>query len=277
MTSAEDFIQAGLKTLDPARYLACLYLPDTIRHLAMTLYTFDAEIARIPDLVSEPMPGEIRIQWWRDLIKSDGNMGSGPMAEELLVQIVKHTLPRDVLDNYLEARIFDLYQDPMPDVNTYEGYLGETVSAFLHMLAVSSGLERSSELADACGHSGVAIGIAKNLSYCSYSRVKGQVYFPITELKNHGLTRESWLSADMSEAHEAVITDIHQLAGEHLQKAKTAIACLPKESRTIFLPLCFAQEQLKLIGKSSAKCLKEPVVLSPLKRQWLAFRGVSRL
>jgi len=137
-------IQQTLKSLDPERYLCCLYLPEDLRHLAMTLYAFDAEVAKISDLVSEPMPGEIRIQWWRDLIKSDGNVGSGPLAETLLALIDEHKLQRDVFDNMLEARIFDLYQDGMPDLQTYEGYLGETVSSLLHMIALANWCSKAS-------------------------------------------------------------------------------------------------------------------------------------
>lgn len=279
MFDHQNYIQAELKANDPERYLACLYLPEDIRHCAMTLYAFDAEIARIPHLVSEPMPGEIRIQWWRDLIKSGGNAGSGPLAEVLLQIAKKHKLPLDVLDNMLEARIFDLYHDPMPDMGTYEGYLGETVSSFLNMIAIASGIERSSGLADACGHSGVAIGISRHLSLCANSRARGQTYFPLQILQDNGLSREQWLTPDMGmeSSHEAVISNMISKARDHLEKAKVAIANLPEETKPIFLPIVFVDKLLDMIHKNPSECLVKPIVLSPLKRQWLAFRGLSKL
>lgn len=277
MFDLQNHIGDILKTNDPERYLACLYLPEAFRDVAITLYAFDAEIARIPAVVSEPMPGEIRIQWWRDLLKSNGNTGSGPLAEALLSVIEKHNLPRDVLDNSLEARIFDLYHDAMPDVGTYEGYLGETVSAFLNVIAVSAGIERNSNLADACGHAGVSIGISRHLSACAYLRARGQVFFPLSILQQHGLKRESWLDADLNQSHKDVVISMLELARDHLLKAKTAISKLPDECKTIFLPLVFANSLLDFIEKKPSQCLNGPVVLSPLKRQWLAFRGASKL
>lgn len=277
MFDHQDYIQAELRANDPERFLACLYLPEQIRHCAMTLYAFNAEIDRIPSLVSEPLPGEIRIQWWRDLLKSGGNVGSGPLAEALLQVCENHNLPRDVLDNSLEARIFDLYQDPMPDMGTYEGYLGETVSSFLQMISVANGLERSSELADACGHAGVAIGISRNLSLCSQSRRRGQIYFPISILREQGISRESWLGEDVTDQHAGIILKMIEHAKDHISKARDAIAKLPKDQRAVFLQLVFVDSLLAKIEQKPLDCLVKPVGLSPLKRQWLAFRGVSKL
>jgi len=277
MFDHQEFIQEELKANDPEHYLACLYMPEEIRHCAMTLYAFNAEIARIPFLVSEPMPGEIRIQWWRDLLKSGGNVGSGPLAEALLQVCENYNLPRDVLDNALEARIFDLYQDPMPDMGTYEGYLGETVSSFLQVISVANGLERSSELADACGHAGVAIGIARHLSLCAQSRIRRQVYFPLTLLQEQGLDREHWLANENPNEKTAVIQKMIMLAHNHLSNAKTAITKLPKDKRSVFLPTVFVEKLLSKISKNPSMCLAKPVVLSPLQRQWLAFRGAGKL
>ncbi len=277
MFDYQNHVQEELKKNDSERYLACLYLPEEVRHCAMTLYAFDAEISRIPSVVSEPMPGEIRIQWWRDLIKSGGNTGSAPLAGALLQVAEKHQLPLDILDNYLEARIFDLYQDPMPDVGTYEGYLGETVSSFLHMIALASGIERNTALADACGHAGVAIGISRHLSFCANARARGQVFFPMPVLQKTELSREQWLETDIGNSHEAVISNILAEARDHLKKAKLAIADLPRQTKPIFLPLVFADKILDLVKKKPDECLINPIVLSPLKRQWLAFRGIGKL
>lgn len=56
---------------DRDRYLSVLYAPEDKRGALATLYAFNAEIARIRDLVHEPLPGEVRLQWWRDLINGE--------------------------------------------------------------------------------------------------------------------------------------------------------------------------------------------------------------
>ena len=132
----------SLRMLDRQHYLACLYLPGDIRLDVAALWAFDAEIQRIPGLVSEPMPGEIRIQWWRDVLRSGDASGSGPLATTLMEIISRHNLPVENLDTCLEARIFDLYQDPMPDQGSFEGYQGETSSIFFQMAALCAGAAR---------------------------------------------------------------------------------------------------------------------------------------
>ena len=128
----------AVRVADRDRYLAALYAPEDKRPALLALYAFNAEIAGIRDRVSEPMPGEIRLQWWRDVIASgDLDAGSGhPVATALVAAIATHKLPRAAFDNYLEARIFDLYDDPMPSRTDLEGYCGETASAIIQLAAL---------------------------------------------------------------------------------------------------------------------------------------------
>ena len=78
-----DFSLAALRDSDRDRYLACLLSPQDKRGPLSALYAFHAEIARVRDLVREPLPGEIRLQWWRDVLDDPtGASGEGnPLAE----------------------------------------------------------------------------------------------------------------------------------------------------------------------------------------------------
>jgi phytoene/squalene synthetase len=66
-------------------------------------------------------------------------------------------------------------------------------------------------------------------------------------------------------------------ASDHFEKAKTAIARLPKSIRPVFLQIMLAQPLLKQIMTDPSKCFSTHISLSALKRQWHAFRGLSRL
>ena len=50
------------------RYLFTLFAPADVREDLFTILAFNTEIARIPDMVSEPLLGQIRLQWWQDSI-----------------------------------------------------------------------------------------------------------------------------------------------------------------------------------------------------------------
>ena len=63
MMEDDGFVLQGLKEANLPAYLSVLYQPAEFRRSIAAIWAFDAEIARIPNLVSEPMPGEIRIHY----------------------------------------------------------------------------------------------------------------------------------------------------------------------------------------------------------------------
>ena len=62
MSDRSTDLMRTLRAADPDRYLSMLYAPQDRRADLLALYAFNAEIAGIRDRVSEPMPGEIRLQ-----------------------------------------------------------------------------------------------------------------------------------------------------------------------------------------------------------------------
>ena len=87
----ERIVWAG----DRDRYLATLFAPLDKRPALFSLYAFAVEIARVPERVREPLPGEIRLQWWRDALESGaGEATSNPVFAALDETIARYRLPR---------------------------------------------------------------------------------------------------------------------------------------------------------------------------------------
>ncbi|MGB7285774.1 MAG: squalene/phytoene synthase family protein [Salaquimonas sp.] len=257
---------------DRGLYSSLLFLPETFREAAASLYAFHLEIGKIPFLVSEPMPGEIRLQWWRDVVSGErrDEAKSNPLAVGLLETITRHQLPIDGFLRYLDAKVFDLYNDPMPDRVTLEAYLGETESFIIQMIANCCGAENNTELADTCGHSGVAIGISKLVTRLAYDRDRQRVYVPCDLLRASGLSAEIWLSDDPAKLATAIAGFIG-LGKEHAQKARSAIVKLPKQYQSVFLPLAIGEAKLDQSAKLS-NAIEKQTVLSPLRTQWLIWK-----
>src|SRR5690606_14627189 len=55
---------------DHDRFLTALLAPADRRAALFALYAFNAEIARVREAVSEPMLGQIRLQWWRETVEA---------------------------------------------------------------------------------------------------------------------------------------------------------------------------------------------------------------
>ncbi|MDX3810024.1 MAG: squalene/phytoene synthase family protein, partial [Bosea sp. (in: a-proteobacteria)] len=143
---------------DQDRYIATLYAPEARRHGLFALYAFSLEIARVRALVSEPLPGEVRLQWWRDLLEGqpNGEVQAHPVAAALLDTVKRYRLPIAPLTGLIDARTFDLYDDPMPSLRDLEGYAGETASALIQLAGLVLSPEAAAASADAAGHAGVA-------------------------------------------------------------------------------------------------------------------------
>src|SRR5262249_13069411 len=107
----EALVRAG----DKDRFLATLFAPERARRALYALYAFNLEVAQVRALAREPMPGEIRLQWWRDVFSAagSGDVRGHPVAAALTDTIVRYRLPLSAFIGLIEARTFDLYDDPI--------------------------------------------------------------------------------------------------------------------------------------------------------------------
>lgn len=62
MEAAFAACEATVRRFDPDRYFSALFAPADKRPLLFALYAFNHELARVGEVVREPMMGEIRLQ-----------------------------------------------------------------------------------------------------------------------------------------------------------------------------------------------------------------------
>ncbi|QBK30643.1 phytoene/squalene synthase family protein [Roseitalea porphyridii] len=263
-----------LREADRERYLSVLFAPEGHRAALAALFLFNAETARLRDIVSEPLPGEIRLQWWREVIDGDraDEAGQHPLAAPLLETINRYDLPATALDNLLEARIFDLYDDPMPSRTDLEGYLGETASALIQMACQILDGGAAPPTADAAGHAGVAYGIANLIRQMPVHRARGQVYLPADLLAAAGTDSGGWLAEADDPAHGRAVSAFIALGRDHLARADRALAEVPKPLRSPFAVLGVARAVFARADKAGGRSRTTPVALSPVTVQWAMTR-----
>jgi 15-cis-phytoene synthase len=262
-----------LREADRDRYAAVLYLSPGAREAACALYAFNAEIAAIPDKVSEPMIGEIRLRWWREVLDGGRESGDNPVAIAVLATLSRHDLAPQPLLDLLDARVFDLYNDPMPDRVALEAYCGQTGSVLLQLVALCAGAQRGSTLADACGHGGVALRMSEILRRLPEDRSRGKCPFPLPMLEATGLTLDEWLKAEPDARHGNAVGAFVALAREHRSKAIAAINGLDKSLHAVFLPLAAAGLWLDAAERKGSMVVKQGMTLSPLRRQFSLARA----
>src|SRR5436190_14638459 len=73
-TAGPDFVgslsapAAIVRRHDRDRYQTALFAPADRREALFALYAFNYEIARVRESVTQPMLGQIRLQWWREAV-----------------------------------------------------------------------------------------------------------------------------------------------------------------------------------------------------------------
>ena len=266
---------AVLRDTDRDRYLACLLAPAQKRGSLAALYAFHAEIARVRDVAREALAGEIRLQWWRDLLEggADGDAMANPIAAGITACIAEHRLPVAVLTDMIEARIFDVYNDPMESRAAFEGYAGETASALIQLASLILDPENAPRSANAAGHAGVAQAVAGALLMLPIHRRRGQVYLPADLLAATGLTPDALLGGGDRPAAARAVEAFVGLGREHLAKARTA-GGISAANRPAFLPVALVSHVLDAAEKAGASALDRSLQPAQWRRQWWMWRAM---
>ncbi len=266
-----------LRQHDYSRYIACLYLGKISRRVAFAIYAFNIEIENIARQASEPMPGEIRLQWWRDEILQRNASSASPIASALLEVINSHNLPLDIFERLLSARIFDLYNDCMPDRQALEAYLGETRSGLFHLLLLVEGGEiTDASYSDACGHSGVFIGTVELLKALPLHINRERAYFP-QELSRKPMSKNVSKEEKPMQVDRDWLYDIGKYAFQHHEAAKNAISRLPENYQSPFIGLALAKYELDGILDSGIELNSLAVPLSRLRVNWCLWRAARSI
>src|SRR3981189_1426502 len=92
---AADFCAQLVRGHDFARYASSLFVPAAQRRALLAIYAFNVEISRVREQVSQPLPGEMRLQWWTGMLAGVGHGGveGNPVAADPLLAIRSCRLP----------------------------------------------------------------------------------------------------------------------------------------------------------------------------------------
>jgi phytoene synthase len=264
---------ALVREADRDRYLATLFAPAQHRDALFAVYAFNAEIARVRDLAREPMPGEIRLQWWREVLegKRDGEAAAHPVAAALREALGRYGLVAAPLLQLLDARGFDLYDEPMATVDALEMYAVQTQSPIFALASgiLSNGKPQPDQFTlDAS----VALTIASVLTRFGRHASRKQIYVPAGLLEWHKALPADIYAGRSSAPLLAALADMRRLAREHLVKAQDKLAAAPPEILPAFLPLATVGPTLRQMEKRGY----EPFTFEPIaawRRQWTLWRA----
>src|SRR5665213_3043500 len=245
---------------------------DPLRGL-LALYAFNVEISRVREQVSQPLPGEMRLQWWTDMLAGAGHGGveGNPVAAELLLAIRSARLPVEPLSRLIEEHQFDLYNDPMPTMAALEGYINETASALFALAAPVAGWH-SEAIDHLARHAGLAQGMAQVVAALPLDASRRQLFVPQQLLQQHGVGMEEVFAGKQTPKLRATFDQLIGEAREHLATAMALMHTVPPDVRPVFLPLAQVRRDLERMARADADLfMLQPA--SRLRTLWTLWRA----
>lgn len=167
MNNPETFKQR-IKAADPDRFRAAQLADKPARERLLWIYAFHLELAKVPEIVSEPMIGDIRYQWWRDAV--DEIYGGGKVrAHEVttpLADVLRSTdIPRFWVDRLIDGRNRDLDPTPFTDLDAARDYCRQTSGVLMQIAAKCLTDDFDTETVMAMGEAWGLTGLCRAYGY----------------------------------------------------------------------------------------------------------------
>jgi phytoene synthase len=262
-----------VRSRDFPRYASTLFVPAAQRRALLALYAFNVEISRVREQVSQPLPGEMRLQWWTDMLAGTGHGGieGNPVAAELLLAIRYWRLPVGRLSRLIDEHQFDLYNDPMPTMAALEGYINDTSSALFSLAAGIAG-PPSDEIEHLARHAGLAQGFVQVIAALPLDASRRQLFVPLQLLESRGSDIEEVFAGKQTLKLRAALDQLIGGAQGHLKTAFELLAQVPPQVRPVFLPLSLVARDLKRMSRADSDPFT-PRVTSRLRTLWTLWRA----
>ncbi len=241
------------------------------------LYAFNLEVARIRELARGPLAGDIRLQWWSDVLAGErhGEWQGHPVAAALTATIEAYGLTRSRFAKLVDARRFDLYTDAMQTLADLEAYADAVSTTLIMLSAQILAAGREADIGEVAHHAGVAYAIAGLLNAFPIHARQGQLFVPIEVLQRHGADRQALAAGPARAALKTAFAELRRIARRHLDRAQDLVRTVPAALLPALLPVALAPAMLARMERKGYDPFA-PVEIAPWRRQWIIWRAAHR-
>ncbi len=234
------------------------------------MLAFNAELANVAALVSEPVLGQVRLQWWRDSIDQAlaGDAPNSPVVAALSDGVQRFGFEPDLLHRLIDARELDLDPVPPPTMTALEAYGADTAGsvALLSLRALGCAELPTSVVARDVGTAWALAGILRSVIG---QRSDRRAMLPFDLLQDAGLGAGDPFAAHQAEPLSAVVEAIRLRALDRLATARGHRKAVPRAALPALLPAGLADFYLQGMNRSGPP----PRDRSPLRCQLRVMRS----
>lgn len=269
--SPADQCGRDLQRLDPDRWLTTLFAPDALRPGLFALYAFNAEIARARETVSQPMIGQIRLQWWREAW--EGIAAGKPRQHPVVLALHQHCrhLDQATVLALIDARERDMDDAPFADLAALAAYARATSAPLMKLAVQQLGAQADNAVIDAAGTAYALTGLLRAAPHLLAQR---RVMLPLDLLNAQGLSPEASYQTEASAALQPVFASMAAEAQSQLDKARRGD--IARTALPALLPATLAGLALKALRRRDYDPVAAETAITPLRRQmallWASLR-----
>lgn len=269
MRPALSAVGALARAADYDRYLSAVFAPAARREALFALIAFNYETARIPEAVSEPMLGRIRLQWWREVLDA-AYAGEPARRHEVAVPLAEAiracALDRAPFDALLEAREADLEKGGPADLPALERYAAATCGSLTELMLRACGADAGPVL-EAARQVGTAWALVGTLRAAPHAAAQGRVMLPADLLASAGIGTEDIRAGRGFERFAAVAEPVAGHAAELLAAARQTRRAVPRAGRGVLLIARLADLYLSRLRRAAWDPRDPRVACGPLRKQ----------
>ncbi len=259
---------------DRDRYLTATLAPADRREALFALYAFNLEVARTREMVSEPMVGQIRLQWWREAIEGlyEGKPRAHEVVRPLAAAVERYDLSRNYFDRLIEAREFDLGEDPPATKHDLNDYTKDT-SSTLMCLALEILGQSAGPAHEAANYVGVAWGLTGLLRAVVFHARARRQYLPTDLMREAGADPADLFELRGGLALASVAQDVAGMARLALIAGREYRRDVPRAAIPALLPGTLAEMYLRRMDRLGHDLFAQPIAIGQLARQLRLLRA----
>jgi phytoene/squalene synthetase len=279
MRSLTKGVPEIVRSADYDRYLSALFARgEHLPHL-LALYAFNHEIAKTAETVSQPVPGLIRLQWWRETVDEihTGRVRQHDVAKGLACAVERYALPRAAIDAMIDARESDLEEAPFADAAQQEAYADATVGNVMRLAARilgPNGRELDPRDDAMAREAGIAFALTGLLRALPYRAGRRNLVLPLDSLRAVGLSPEDVFAGNAGAQLLPVIAGMAERAMSHYRAAR-AIR-VPRRLLPAFLPAILVPMYAREVTRPGFDPFRDATDIADLRRQFAMLRAAVR-